>query len=255
MIAEGIYHDLETNSAGRATVRRSIADRSGRIFKDDMIAVTGNAACSIAKRNAILAGVPKSVWNRAYVAAREVVAGTVKTLAVSRDQALAAFANFGVKPEQIFPAIGVAGPEEITLDHIPVLRGMFSAIKNGEATVEEMFAAPKTASNHLRVVDPLKDEAPAQKIDQAPAAPEQPSPTQDDAEVNQQDAPKSDPAAADPDPADPREALLADLRDAIDGGTRVTKLLNEMPSEKRDLLTDEDVKALRQREKAAGDRS
>ncbi len=171
VIAEGIYHDLETNSAGRATVRRSIADKHGRIFKDDMIAVTGNAACSIAKRNAILAVVPKTVWNRAYMDAREVVAGTLSTLGVSRQKAIAAFANFGVKPEQIFPAIGVAGLEEITLDHIPVLRGMFSALKNGEATVEEMFGSNRAASNHVKVADPLKDDAPEKTKDRASREP------------------------------------------------------------------------------------
>jgi len=129
--AEGIYHDLETNSATAARVRRRIADRSGRVFNDDMIIVTGNAACSIAKRNAILAGVPKSVWRQAYDAARKVVAVDVQTLTVRREKAVSAFANFGVKPEQVFVSLGVAGNDDITLDHIPILRGMFSAIKNG----------------------------------------------------------------------------------------------------------------------------
>ena len=157
VVAEGVYHDLETNSACRATVRRRIVDKRGRLFQDDMIIVTGNAACSIAKRNAILAGVPKAVWNKAYRAAEGVVAGNITTLTESRGKAIKAFGNFGVTPEQIFPALGVDGLDDIGLDHIPVLRGMFAALKNGEATVEEMFAGKKGASNHERIANPLSD--------------------------------------------------------------------------------------------------
>lgn len=144
--AEGVYHDLETNSATMARVRRRISGKSGQILTDDMIIVTGNAACSIAKRNAILGGVPKPVWRRAYEAALKVIAGTTETLTVTRDRSLKAFANFGVKPEQIFAALGVGGLDDIGLDLIPTLRGMFSTLKNGEATVEEMFAPKNVAS-------------------------------------------------------------------------------------------------------------
>lgn len=60
--AEGIFHDLETNTATTARVRRRISDRNGKLLNDDMIIVTGNAACSIAKRNAIFGGVPEALW-------------------------------------------------------------------------------------------------------------------------------------------------------------------------------------------------
>lgn len=137
--AEGIYHDLETNASKTARVRRRIVDSQGRLYSDDMIIVTGNAACSIASRNAILSGVPKAVWRKAYDAAEKVVKGDVKTLAERRENIFKAFAAFGVKPEQIFASLGIAGEDDITLEHIPTLTGMRSALKSGEATVEEMF--------------------------------------------------------------------------------------------------------------------
>ena len=178
--AEGIYHDLETNSATMARVRRRIVDSKGRIYSDDMIIVTGNAACSIAKRNAILGGVPKPVWRRAYEASQQVVSGTIETLTVTRDKSLKAFANFGVKPEQIFIALGVAGLEDIGLDHIPILRGMFSALKNGEATVEEMFSGKAFAAagpQHGVIKNPLSDKEPEPKKDEASPPPETASET------------------------------------------------------------------------------
>lgn len=137
--AEGVFHDLETNVATTARVRRRIVDKHGRIFNDDMIVVTGNAACAIAKRNAILGGVPKAVWRKALEAAEKVIKGDVKTLAERREKAVKAFAAFGVKPEQLCAALGVSSVEAITVDHLADLLGMHAALKSGEETVETMF--------------------------------------------------------------------------------------------------------------------
>lgn len=183
--AEGVFHDLETNSSTTARVRRRISDRRGKVFNDDMIIVTGNAACSIAMRNAILAGVPKPLWRRAYETVQATITGDVTTLSVNREKALKALAAFGVKPEQIFAALGREGLEDISVDDIGTLRGMFSALKNGEATVEEMFVGTvKASSGHDKVADPLSDEPvkPAeqsQESEQQDAAPEASSETSD----------------------------------------------------------------------------
>jgi hypothetical protein len=139
IVAQAVYHDLETNSAISTEVQRRIVDSKGRRYGPDMIVVTGNAACAIARRNIILGGVPRAVWRRAYDAARQVVMGDVKTLGNRRAEALKAFVRYGIQPDKIFAILGVAGEEEITLDHLVVLRGMISALKNNEATAEEMF--------------------------------------------------------------------------------------------------------------------
>ncbi len=58
--AQGVFHDLERNVAITYEVQRRITDKNNRRFNADMIGVTGNAASSIALRNAILKGVPKA---------------------------------------------------------------------------------------------------------------------------------------------------------------------------------------------------
>lgn len=138
--AEGVYHDLETNSATMARVRRRIVDKRGKLFNEDMILTTGNAACSIARRNAILGGVPRPVWNVGYDEARKVVMGDVKTLANRRAEAIKQFQRFGVTAEQIYAALRVKGENDIDLELLVSLRGMWTALKNGEETVESMFA-------------------------------------------------------------------------------------------------------------------
>lgn len=156
--AEGVFHDLESNAAQMARVRRRITDKRGRIFNDDMIIVTGNAACAIAKRNAILSGVPRTLWRGAIDKVQEIMRGDGETLAERRVKAIKAFAMFGVKPELVLAALRCHGEEDVTLDHIVVLRGMFSALKNGEETVETMFSGLRPAGGaHEIVKDPLAD--------------------------------------------------------------------------------------------------
>ena len=137
--AEGIFHDLETNVATTARVRRRISDKRGRLYDDDMIMVTSNAAAAIAKRNAILAGVPKGVWRRAYDEVRRVLTGDVRTMAAKRDDAIKAFATLGVTQQQLFEALEVSGPDDIDQERYLNLVGMHQAIRSGEATIEEMF--------------------------------------------------------------------------------------------------------------------
>lgn len=137
--AQGVFHDLERNVAITYEVQRRITDRKGRRFNDDMIGVTGNAASSIALRNAILKGVPKAFWDDMYQAARATVMGDFQTLANRRAEAMKAFVALGVKPERVLAKLGVAGVEDIGLEHLVTLRGLITAIKEGDTTPEQAF--------------------------------------------------------------------------------------------------------------------
>lgn len=137
--AEGIFHDLQTNAATTKRVRRKISDKKGRLFNDDMITMAGNAACSIAVRNATLAGIPKAAWMPGYEAALKVIKGDAKTLTERREGALKAMAAFGVTPDMIFAALDVGGLEDISPEHMPIMLGWHSVLKNEEQTVEQLF--------------------------------------------------------------------------------------------------------------------
>lgn len=144
--AEGVFIDLESGMQRTARIRRKISDKSGRVYNDDMIVVTGNAACAIALREAILKGVPKALWRRAYDEAEGVIAGDIKTLAERREGAIRAFATWGVTPDQIYASLDIGGMDEIGLDEIATLMAMFKAIKAGEQTVEDYFPAKTKAA-------------------------------------------------------------------------------------------------------------
>lgn len=137
--SRGVAWDLEANTAIGYEVKRRITNRNGQTYNADMITVTGNAGASIALRNAILKAIPTPFWKPIYNACRKVVAGDVKTFASRRDNMLHEFAVMGVTEERLCAALGLKGKLDITLDHMATLAGFFTALKDGDTTIEEAF--------------------------------------------------------------------------------------------------------------------
>lgn len=157
--AQGMFYDCERNVGLTYEVQRRITDKRGNRFNADMIGVTGNAASSIALRNAILKGVPKAFWDDMYQAARAVVMGDFSTLANRRADALKAFISLGISNEQVFAKLGVEGAHDITLEHLVTLRGLITALKEGDTTPEQAFAADDGAAKQTKPAEPKNPEA------------------------------------------------------------------------------------------------
>jgi len=151
--AQGIFHDLETNSATAYEVRRRITDKRGRKYSLDMVGVTANAACSIAMRQAILKGIPKAIWSDAYAHAEKTIAGDNRPLTERRDAALSHFKRLGVAPDRVYAALGIAGYEDLGGDELLTLQGIKQAIKDGEHTTDAAFPSlrPTPAPGTSRV--------------------------------------------------------------------------------------------------------
>lgn len=147
--SQGTFLDLEKNVGIQFEVSRRITDKRGNRYKPDMIGTTANAAGSIALRNAVLKGIPKAFWKKAYQRARGVVAGDFKTLANRRAEAFKQFAVFGVTPEMIFALLEIKGVEDVTLDHMVTLKGILTAIKEGDTTPEQVFSPQTTQDGNL----------------------------------------------------------------------------------------------------------
>jgi hypothetical protein len=154
--AEGVFHDLQSNRRTIIYESRRISGKNGALYSDDMIAVTGKAAAAVARRNAILNAVPRAIWHPIWEQALRIVRGDQETFAERKDKALRAFSQFGVKPEQVFMYLGLKGDVDLTLEHIPTLRGMYQALRDGSTTVEEMFDPRRmTGKGFETVADPL----------------------------------------------------------------------------------------------------
>ena len=190
LTAQAVVHDLENNVAVSIEVRRRVTGKSGNRFSDDMIAVTGNAACSIALRNAVFRVVPRALITPVYEAAKRVAVGDVKSLTSKRAQIIGRLKQMGAKEAAILAAVGAEKIEDIDLAKLEVLIGLGTAIKDGETTLENAFpgAAPQGEGKPI-----FKDEPKA-----VPAAPEQPTAA----------PPSPEPVAAEP-AGTPQERLAA----------------------------------------------
>jgi hypothetical protein len=144
--SQAVAFDLENNLAIKVEVKRSIMGNKGR-FNDDMITVTGNAANSIAIRNAVLSVIPRNIVDKVYKAAKDAITGDISDeskLISTRKAVLDGLQNtYGLKEPEILAAIGKAAVNHITGDDLVVLIGIGQAIKDGDTTVEEAFRSKK----------------------------------------------------------------------------------------------------------------
>jgi hypothetical protein len=184
--AQGVFHDLEHNSFVTFEIKRRITNRNGQRFGADMVAVTSNAACSIALRNAVFKGVPKAIWEPVYLAARATVAGDVKTLSVRRSNMIQEFKKLRVTPEELYALVGVKGEADIGLDEMVTLGGVFTAIQDGDTTVDAVFKRapePKKPAEESDLNRELGITGDAPKTDSAPRAKGEPLPGFDEAKA------------------------------------------------------------------------
>ena len=206
--AQGVVHDLENNVVISIEVKRRVTNKMGQRYGDDMIATTGNAACSIALRNAAFRVIPMALIQPGYEAAKKLAIGDCKSLVQRRAASVEHFGKMGVTKEMICAALGIRSTEDIQLDHLEILIGYSTAIKDGDASVDDVFKprderthAEKPAANPYAEPDTA---TPNTFADLRGAIPDEP-----------QAAPEPEAAAPAQDDAAERAVLLAEIRKAI----------------------------------------
>lgn len=147
--AQGVCHDLETNFAVSVEVKRRITDKNGKTYNEDMQVMTGNAACAIAFRNAVLKVVPKSVTKRIIEQVKQVALGKAMDLETSRTKMIAYFGKLGVNQAALFSYLGVKRVEDVDAQMIFELRGLANALKEGTTTIAETFQTASTNSEKI----------------------------------------------------------------------------------------------------------
>lgn len=174
--AQAVGYDLEKNYKVSVEIRRGITNKYGRVYTPDMIRTTAQAAMSIALRNAIFRIVPVALVKSVLDEAKKVSLGKGQTMEQRRERAFKAMASVGAKTPDVLRVLGKRGLEDIDVDDLINMNGMFQAIKDGEATwasiVQEFEASqPKTEEDIKRDLKTELDdvEIVADSVEEPPA--------------------------------------------------------------------------------------
>lgn len=174
----GTAFDMERNVASRHEVKRRITDSRGKRYNDDMIQNTGNAASSIALREAVFKIVPRSLFKDVFEAAKETSLGKAKTMSQRREAAFGWFEKAGVSRERILARLDRKGMDDVTVDDLLTLTGWRTSIKDGDLQLDEAFAiagaAPseKAGAADERLRAAAEARAGAERVEPAPTHPE-----------------------------------------------------------------------------------
>jgi hypothetical protein len=142
--------DLQNNFRMDGTATMSIIDKYGQRYKPHMIETTCAAVASKARRNAIISVIPRAYINDLLQVARDVARKNLPTVEQQRAALLDFFAKqHRIIPDQIFKAVAVQGVEDITQEHITLLRGIAQALKEGSKP-DEFFEPVATAAQQVK---------------------------------------------------------------------------------------------------------
>ena len=151
--ARGVCLDLENNLYFESDVRRNILNKYGKRYNADMIAMTGRAACAIAKREAAFNVIPRVYINLAMREAMRVVGEglgegeeKLKSFNAKRTAALAWFEQHGVDNKAVYRFCEVKGKDELAGEHLAKLAGIRNAVRDNEATLDSFFGAASPAT-------------------------------------------------------------------------------------------------------------
>ena len=156
VISRGTRWDLENNVATAFEVRRSIIGKGGKRFSDDMITVTGNAANSIAYRNAVFSVIPKAIIDKVYQAAQHYITGDLsdeEKLVARRKKCIDFFkSEYGITEDEVVMLCGKQTVNQIKADQIALLLGITQSLKDGDTTVEDLMKPYRAEENKKTIL-------------------------------------------------------------------------------------------------------
>lgn len=146
LVAEGYCFDAETNYAVSKQVSRRITYKNGSTYSEDMQNVTGNAAQSIAMRNAIFTVVPlailKPVLDRIKEFATQNVA-TAEEFEKKKNKTIQWFTKRNVTEAEILKYFGLSNMDQINAEHVVKLISLANSVKDGYTTLDVEFRPEK----------------------------------------------------------------------------------------------------------------
>ncbi len=257
---QAVAMDLESNVSITIEKRRRIIGKksAGGAISEDDINLAANAGSAIAFRDAVFKIVPLALVKPVYEQAIKTAVGDAKSLNDRRAKCIDAFAKMGVAKDRIIAKLEKKSVEEIGLEDLETLIGLFTALKDGEVKIDEAFptvatpaAKPSSSAPAPVNIAPVKPAATA-TVTTPLEAPKQPAvvAAQPASEPEVEKASEASPevvAAPTPEQApegegdgtapEPSTATIIDPKDAPEA----TKLINDFAA--RDGVTEDQIMA------------
>ena len=137
--SQGFAHDLENNFAYSIEVQRSIRKSNGERYNVDMIRLNCLVAQAIAFRESVFKVVPKVYIDEMWKHCRRVAIGSAESIVDRREKVATSFAKMGISKERIALTLGLSEFDKIQNDHIGTLRGLYTAITDGDTSLDTAF--------------------------------------------------------------------------------------------------------------------
>lgn len=144
---QGVVWDLENNYRRSIDAVRGILNKNGRRYNADMIRLTCMAGQAIGFRDAVFAVVPMAVFKAEMDKIWEVAYGNEKTLEKRKADMIEFFGAKGVGEEKLLEKAGKRAVSDLDLEDVATLRGLATAINDGELSVKEAFGDQKPADD------------------------------------------------------------------------------------------------------------
>lgn len=142
VVVQAVAMDLEKNISISIEKRRRITKKK---FKDaideDDINLAANACSAICFRDAVFKVIPLALIKPIFEAAKKVAVGDAKTLSDRRIRCMETFAKMGLKQDRVLAKVDCRSIEQVTLEHLETLMGLYNAVKDGELNIDEAFPA------------------------------------------------------------------------------------------------------------------
>ena len=144
--AQSICWDMQKNVRIGVEASRRRTTKKGEIYGDDMTGVAQQAAMSVAFRNNIFKVVPFTYVKAIFEKCKLVSVGKDLSMEQRQVNATKAFKAHGVQERQLLEMLEIKSWTDATIDDFITLRGVLTAIKEGQVTVKEAFAKEPPAN-------------------------------------------------------------------------------------------------------------
>ena len=142
VVVQAVAMDLEKNISISIEKRRRITKKKFKdAIEEDDINLAANACSAICFRDAVFKVIPLALIKPIFEAAKKVAVGDAKTLSDRRIRCMETFAKMGLKQDRVLAKVDCRSIEQVTLEHLETLMGLYNAVKDGELNIDEAFPA------------------------------------------------------------------------------------------------------------------